>query len=865
MVKISTRSLVSLSCRLAAGGDMPDDASLLARYRSKKDPAAFDDLVRRHGPLVLGVCRRMLGHAQDADDAFQATFLVLVRGARSIRKPNALSAWIYGVAVRVCRRALRKRGQQPRPPLRLAAGDDPFADLAWKELRGLLDEELGRLPESLRAPLVLCYFEGLTRDEAAERLGWSRRTLLRRLDEGRQRLRSRLERLGLAALAAGVAVLSPGGSTARVPDALLCSTMSVGVGGPVSAAVRALSLRAPVNLPSVTAVVSLVLLGGALGLATAPAEPAPDTPSAKSPPQPARERAPETRFDGDSRPLPAGAVFRLGSRKFRTEGGTSYLLPSPDGKHVLVQPQPRLSAYAAQGLMLLDADTGLRVRTFEESHRVAKPGSTRPIRPAAFSPDGSKLYALAWHKSEEENGQSFYVWANFDHPCKRVVLVWDVVTGKKTAEWELPPGKLRGQSSLLGVYASPDGKRLFVSGAIHMRTEQPDGGRISGIQGLHVLDAVTGKVLDTWEGAGHPAAVTAGGKEVLTFVDGEVCARDAQTGKVIRQYPITGHVASVAVSPDGATVAAAAVVQEKDKLAWDIKHWETATGREKVGLTADPKSAASWSGRLVFSVDGKTLYLGTGAGRVIRWNTSDGRELAGWDAHRGRTADLQLRPGKSELISAGKSDGSIRRWDTITGKLISTAEAYVGEVAFDRSPDGKLFVAGDATGRTDVWDVKSGKVVRSLRLPADNRRSLLLGPDGKHLIDATDDGKMTVRSAATGEAIREIVAKRQKEDESGDWDTLQLSPDGKHLLAAKSGYGTRLLTWPDGKVIWQRPERARRRVRPHGGNTGRPMARRPSVSRPEIGRAARKTALRRDHVRGILTRRPAAGDRTPPR
>src|SRR5580700_7726612 len=101
------RSLVSLTRRLGAPDEA--DAALLSRYTAANDPVAFADLVRRHGPVVYGVCRRMLGHVQDAEDAFQATFLVLARRARSVQNPNALSAWMYGTAVRVCRKAAAKR------------------------------------------------------------------------------------------------------------------------------------------------------------------------------------------------------------------------------------------------------------------------------------------------------------------------------------------------------------------------------------------------------------------------------------------------------------------------------------------------------------------------------------------------------------------------------------------------------------------------------------------------------------------------------------------------------------------------------------------------------------------------------------
>src|SRR5262250_1463681 len=117
------------------------DRERLGAFLARRDEDAFTALVKRHGPLVLGVCRRALGHAQDAEDAFQATFLALACGAASVRRPAALPAWLHGTAVRVCRKAARRR---PAPPPTLVARDsaDPLADAAWKEVRAALDEEL---------------------------------------------------------------------------------------------------------------------------------------------------------------------------------------------------------------------------------------------------------------------------------------------------------------------------------------------------------------------------------------------------------------------------------------------------------------------------------------------------------------------------------------------------------------------------------------------------------------------------------------------------------------------------------------------------------------------------------------------------
>jgi RNA polymerase sigma factor (sigma-70 family) len=181
--------------RGSTAADGPTDSQLLARFAQSRDGAAFEQLVRRYGSMVLGVCRRVLGDANDAEDAFQATFLVLVRRAPSITQPDLLGNWLYGVAYRVARKARAQRAKraQQKAPTPAMSSPDPLVDAVLRELQEQLDEELERLPTKYRAPLVLCYLEGLSNREAAQRLGWPVGSISHRLARGREMLRQRLQ------------------------------------------------------------------------------------------------------------------------------------------------------------------------------------------------------------------------------------------------------------------------------------------------------------------------------------------------------------------------------------------------------------------------------------------------------------------------------------------------------------------------------------------------------------------------------------------------------------------------------------------------------------------------------------------------
>jgi RNA polymerase sigma factor (sigma-70 family) len=219
--------------RALVGGRLPRDASdgdLLGRFVQMQDESAFAVLVQRHGSLVLGVCRRVLQDEHVAEDAFQATFLVLLRRAATLDRRGSLSGWLYGVASRV---ALRARAQAAHwRASGTGVPDVPCtADESGRELRALLDRELQGLPDKYRLPLVLCHLQSKTHEEAARELGWPRGSLAKRLARGEDLLRGRLARAGLAPSTGAIIYSLAREAKADVPVALVEATL-VAAGAP---------------------------------------------------------------------------------------------------------------------------------------------------------------------------------------------------------------------------------------------------------------------------------------------------------------------------------------------------------------------------------------------------------------------------------------------------------------------------------------------------------------------------------------------------------------------------------------------------------------------------------------------------------
>lgn len=310
------------------------DSELLHRFLAERDETAFRHLVHRHGRMVLSVCRQVLRQREDAEDAFQAVFLILARNAASIRKTNALASWLYGVAYRTslkARAATNKRRQHEKQ----AAQSRPMQierEWAWRELQAVLAEEVARLAAKYRAPFELCCLEGMSRGEAARQLGWKEGTVSGRLAEARKILQARLEHRGFT-LAAVLSASAVGASAEAAPPLLLRTTIEAALGIAagqsittiVSAPVATLVQEATRTLFfSKVKLMGLVLAIAGLVAATAgghlyhvPSIPAPaeERPAETKPDAPAKEQDKIVLhgrvLDPDGKPLAGAALFFL--------------------------------------------------------------------------------------------------------------------------------------------------------------------------------------------------------------------------------------------------------------------------------------------------------------------------------------------------------------------------------------------------------------------------------------------------------------------------------------------------------------------------------------------------------------------------
>ena len=312
------------------------DGELLTRYRTRRDQDAFGSLVRRHGPMVLGVCRRVLRDAHAADDAFQATFLVLAKRADAVRPPDRLAPWLYGVAYRTALKARGRAFRRTRVEREYAtevSNRPPAASEEAADLLPVIDEQLNALPEKYRTPLVLCALQGLNKAEAAACLGLPEGTVSSRLARAREMLRDRLARRGVVVPLA--ALCTADALQAAVPAALAASAAGVASGSAlVPATVLTLShevLRSMTLLKLKTLCVvalSVALAGGGFGLYAIQADDKKPAQQGEKPKPPAKPGEKPNPNEKDGNNNQNGKNEQNGNNNQNGEGNK----PKPDGE-----------------------------------------------------------------------------------------------------------------------------------------------------------------------------------------------------------------------------------------------------------------------------------------------------------------------------------------------------------------------------------------------------------------------------------------------------------------------------------------------------------------------------------------------------
>ena len=578
------------------------DRQLLERFIASGDEEAFTTLMQRHGRVAWGVCRRILGHEQDAEDAFQAAILVLARKAASIRKEEAVGSWLYSVAYRTAmkhsrsaarRHRYEKQAPNPQPPSPAAT------EAACRELQRILDAEVQRLADCYRVPFVLCCVEGMSKAEAARELGWKEGTVSGRLARARKQLQKRLARRGVvlsAVLTAGALAQHSAGAT--VPPELLATTVKTVLGSlagkaaAVSPAVTALAdslLRtmAVTKLKAAfTTLMALFLLGAGSGLAAIHFA---NVWEEEAPQQTARSNG--------GVPAAAPVVNRKPVKSVWIS-----LAFSPDGSKLVTS----VARFGALGHLKI-----WKTATGEEVVDLVDPHGTRALE---FSPDGQILACGDFSGA---------------------IRLRDPASGREQA---MLPDNASGVNSLA---FSPDGTLLASAGLDNMV-------RIWDLKARQVRSILRGHTDMVYSVAyfRHGKAIVTGAKDKTAII------WDVDSGKP--RFTLKGHAAAVemvAVSPDDKLVATAS---------WDgaVRLWDPETGRETGALPVSARGAYA----VAFSPDGKLLASASGDGVISFWVVNTDKFLHTLANHTDIVWALAFsRDGK--LFASASTDMTANLWE----------------------------------------------------------------------------------------------------------------------------------------------------------------------------------------------------------
>jgi RNA polymerase sigma factor (sigma-70 family) len=818
MKSFTTLAALVAHCHKLARRHQAPDGELLRRFAGQRDVAAFEELVERYAAVVWGVCRRMLSSEADCEDAFQATFLVLVRRASSIALGRPLGAWLHTVAVHVSNKARARALRQPRQTITSepAIVSDVADELGNRELFRIVDEEIAHLPALLREPFVLCCLEGRTRDEAAAELECSVAAIKSRLERSRDILRRRLERRGFG-LPAAFLVLGLTESHVRASLRAKALQAALGCASPAVAALvptASLGLASKLTLTAMSLVMTGVLGFGAVHVMQA--KPPQETPHAAKESAPKAYQPPGTeksppRLDRFGDPLPEGAIRRFGTLRFR-HVGICNLVFTPDGKQLI-------AGEGTAPLAVFDAATGRKLRSIGK----ASPNNFGAI---ALSPDGKRVACCGFDLSiwDLETGQLIRELGcgrcqsvAFSPDGKKVAVVpeWraevavvEVATGKRLAEWMVKQGWVNqwnvGQYHLFSLAYSLDGK--FLAGVLHeVREKKPFSFTVNSMQ-LCLLDAAKGTLVRSFGSPEDPVytfafqprtgRLAAGGKTgLLRFWDTE-------TGKKVHQVSMGEAkgdktdgfgLSDLRFSADGRRCAAIVAGQRYPLIVLDTKD-----GRELRRI--DNGEVISMTA-VALSPDGKVIASGKlyKESCVRVWDVESGAERLADAGHR-TSATLSLSADGHTLISEDE-DGRVIHWDLRTGngevrpsvespnkrekvgRRIATRESQWQDWTL-RGPRWRLSYKSQP-GELEVWSLDGSKQIGKVRVP-ELRSGFALSPDGAYLAYAFHEGNDPLRPWRV--LVWDPERDRKPRQFSGDARSsscadLRFTHDGKRLIA----------------------------------------------------------------------------------